>query len=200
MCLCFCPCEVGKTGLMQKLNKYQFPSIFLLVSFLSTRFFKLCSQLGSFRETPLLQQQSTGPFLCPSFCCCWQCGWRNARVGRVVGVRIVWFFLFPLTPLPLFLSMLLWNDTEKLNLLPLYLVNTLLPWELGKRPFLWLSSGMPLPTGPMVCPSGACALPSGTPSGQSGYWISLPQRPKPASRACLGPLMGLPIEGKRRSQ
>ena len=82
--------------------------------------------------------------------------------------------------------MVLKTDTEQSNLLPLYFKSTLVPLELDKRPFL--------PTGLGVHRAKRCihlepvprfALPSGTPSRPSVYWISLPQSPKPASRAFL---------------
>lgn len=78
------------------------------------------------------------------------------------------------------------EDTERFNLPPLYFRDTFVPLELGNRPFLAVGREV---RRARQCiypdPMPELALPSEIPSGNSGYWISLLQCPKPASRACL---------------
>lgn len=111
------------------------------------------------------------------------------------------FFPLPLTPLSPFLTVLLLIDTEKSNLLLVCFVNTLLPLELGKGPSSGpLMARLPHPSphrarspqGQARSSPGAC----GTLFRHSGYWISLPQSPKLASRVCLGLFMGISIEDR----
>lgn len=108
-------------------------------------------------------------------------------VASLGGIRIVGFIpLAPDSSAPLSLSQLLndTEDTEQFNLLPSVLQEHTCALRTGQEALPSHGARSPqaiyLP-GPMP----ELALPFEIPSGNSGYWISLLQSPKPASRACL---------------
>lgn len=194
VCLPFCISEVGRTGLQWRLNNYQFPSIFLLVSFLFTWLSWAVYSAWHYRETAPLQQQSARPLL---FALLLLAIWVKEHKGRRPSGKDVVFPL-PLTPLFLCLSGLLFRLILK------NLISCLCREHTNALSTGWEALPLAPPSAP---PHRARSLQSlvSVPTGSLSwaFWntlwvlISLPQSPKPASGACLGLFKGVLIEDRQ---